>query len=72
MLVLAVVYALGNVAISYAYIEGPFSLVAPVRQAGIIITALLAFAFMQDERTNITRKLIAASICTFGVILLVI
>lgn len=72
MLVLAVVYALGNVAINYAYIEGPFSLVAPVRQAGIIITALLAFAFMQDERTNITRKLIAASICTFGVILLVI
>lgn len=72
MLVLCTIYAVGNVAMSYAYIEGPFSLVAPVRQSGIIITALLAFVFLKDERKNISRKLAAAAICTAGVILLVI
>lgn len=72
LIILAVIYALGNAAMNYAYLYGPFSLVAPIRQAGIIVTALLAFAFMRSERTNIARKLTAASICTIGVILLVI
>ncbi len=72
LLILSAIYAVGNVAMNYAYIEGPFSLVAPIRQAGIIVTALLAFVFMREERTNITRKLVAASISTIGVALLVI
>jgi drug/metabolite transporter (DMT)-like permease len=72
MLLLAIVYAVGNAAMNYAYITGPFSLVAPVRQAGIVVTALLAFTFLRDERTNISRKLIAAAVCTLGVIVLVI
>ncbi|MFZ1248719.1 MAG: DMT family transporter [Candidatus Saccharimonadales bacterium] len=69
---LAVLYAVGNLAITYAYIEGPFSLVGPIRQTGIIVTTLLAFWFMKGERTDFTRKLVAAGICTVGVVLLVI
>ena len=72
VLILCVVYAAGNLAMMYAYKYGPFSLVAPIRQTGIIVTTLLAFALMRSERTNIARKLTAAAMCTFGVILLVI
>ena len=72
LIIVAVIYALGNAAMNYAYLYGPFSLVAPIRQAGIIVTALLAFAFMRSERTNTARKLTAAAMCTFGVIVLVI
>ncbi|QQS19885.1 DMT family transporter [Candidatus Saccharibacteria bacterium] len=72
MLVLSAIYALGTAAMNYAYIEGPFSLVAPIRQTGIIVTALLAFAFLRDERNNIARKLVAVAICTTGVVLLVV
>ena len=36
VLMAVAVYALGNVAMNFAYIDGPFSLVAPIRQAGIV------------------------------------
>ena len=64
-------YGLGNVAMMYAYKLGPFTLVAPLRQSGILLTTVLAFLFLRDERTDVVRKLIAAVICTLGVILLV-
>ncbi len=72
MLLLGIVSAIGTVAMTYAYIYGPFSLVAPIRQTGILVTTLLAFAFLRDERTHVARKLVAAAVCTIGVVLLVI
>lgn len=65
-------YAAGNVTLSYAYKYGPFSLVSPLRQTGVIVTTLLALAILHDERNNIPRKLTAAILCTAGVILLVL
>lgn len=65
-------YAVGNAALSYAYKLGPFSVVSPLRQTGVIVTTLLALAILHDERNNIPRKLTAAVLCTAGVVLLVL
>ncbi len=70
MLAGAAVYAVGTVAMNYAYIEGPFSLVAPIRQSGIILTTILAVWLLRQERVDVSRKLTAAAICTLGVLLL--
>lgn len=65
-------YAAGNVALAYAYRLGPFSLVSPLRQTGVIVTTLLALALLHDERNDISRKIMAALLCTAGVVLLVL
>lgn len=70
MLAGAAVYAVGTVAMNYAYIEGPFSLVAPIRQSGIILTTILAVWLLRQERVDVSRKFTAAAICTLGVLLL--
>lgn len=72
MLLLSVFYAIGSVAMLEAYKVGSFSLVSPLRQTGIILTTLLAFLILSQERTRIVRKLLAAAICSAGVILIVI
>lgn len=72
MLVLSVFYAVGCVAMLYAYKLGSFTVVSPLRQTGIIVTVLLALLFLRTERTMIGRKLLAAAICSLGVILIVI
>lgn len=68
---LGVFYAIGSVAMLYAYKEGAFSLVSPLRQTGIIVTVLLAFLLLPSERIRVGRKIAAAAICTLGVVLLV-
>ena len=69
---LGVFYAVGSAAMLFAYKEGEFSVVSPLRQTGIIVTVLLALIFMPVERNRITRKLLASAICFAGVVLLLL
>lgn len=69
---LGVFYAIGSVAMLYAYKTGTFSLVSPLRQTGIIVTMILALLFLSVERVRIRRKVVASIVCTLGVILLVV
>ena len=71
LLVLGVLYAVGSLTMLYAYREGTFSVVTPLRQTSIIITVLLALLFIKAERNRISRKLMAAALCFVGVILIV-
>jgi uncharacterized membrane protein len=72
LLILGVLYAIGSVAMVYAYKYGTFSIISPLRQTGIIVTVLLALLFLKPERNRIPRKLAAAFICFAGVVLLVV
>jgi drug/metabolite transporter (DMT)-like permease len=67
MLTLALFYAGGCAAMLFAYKYGEFSVVSPLRQAGVVLTVLLALLFLRQERTHIPRKLIAAGICLVGI-----
>lgn len=69
---LGIFYAIGSVAMLYAYKEGTFSLVSPLRQTGIIVTVVLALLLLPAERIRIGRKIAAAAICTLGVVLLIV
>lgn len=71
MSVLSIFYAVGCVAMLYAYKLGTFTLVSPLRQTGIILTVLLALLFLHSERNRIGRKIAAALVCTLGVGLIV-
>lgn len=70
--VLTVFYAIGSLAMLYAYREGTFSVVTPLRQSSIILTTLLALLFISSERTRVKRKLIAAALCFIGVAMIVL
>jgi drug/metabolite transporter (DMT)-like permease len=72
LVLLGVFYAVGSVAMLYAYKTGTFSLVSPLRQTGIIVTAVLALLLLPSERIEIPRKITAALVCTLGVVLLVL
>lgn len=72
LLLLGVFYAIGSVAMLFAYKYGTLTLVSPLRQTGIIVTVLLALIFLKPERNRIARKLAAATICFVGVVLIVI
>lgn len=68
--VLAFIYAIGSVAMIYAYKFGEISIVSPLRQTGIIVTVLLALAFIPAERTRIGLKILAAIVSFVGVLFL--
>lgn len=68
---LAVFYGVGSVAMLYAYREGAFTIVTPLRQTGIIVTTLLALLLITSERNNILRKIIAACLGVLGAFLIV-
>jgi drug/metabolite transporter (DMT)-like permease len=70
--VLTVFYAIGSLTMLYAYKEGAFSIVTPLRQSSIIVTTLLALLFISTERNRIKRKLVAAALCFIGVLLIVV
>jgi drug/metabolite transporter (DMT)-like permease len=72
LLLLAVFYAIGSVTMLYAYTEGSFAVVSPLRQTSIIVTVLLALAFLPAERNRIVTKLLAASICFAGILLILL
>ncbi|MEO5950473.1 MAG: DMT family transporter [Candidatus Saccharimonadales bacterium] len=71
LLVLGVLYAIGSVAMLFAYKEGTFSVVTPLRQTSIIVTVLLALLFLPGERNRLRIKLAASLICFIGVMLIV-
>lgn len=72
LILLGVFYGIGSLTMLFAYKEGTFAEVSPVRQTGIIITTLLALLFLSQERNRIGKKLLAAAICFAGVLLVVI
>lgn len=72
MLALGATYALGSLMMLLAYKYGTFAIVSPLRQTSIILTVLLALLLLPAERNHIRRKLIAAVVCTIGVILIVV
>lgn len=71
LLILGVLYAIGSLAMLYAYREGAFAVVTPLRQTSIIITVLLALLFIKSERNRVPRKLMAAAMCVVGVVMIV-
>lgn len=72
LLLLAIFYAIGSLAMLFAYKEGTFSTVTPLRQTSIIVTVLLALLFLSKERTRVRTKLAAALVSFIGVVLIVI
>lgn len=72
LLLLGVLYAIGSLAMLFAYREGSFTIVTPLRQTSIIVTVLLALVFLPKERNRIRIKLTAAIICFLGVLLIVL
>lgn len=72
MTLLAAIYGIGSVAMLFAYRDGSFAVVSPLRQTGVLVTTLLALLLLPSERTMIPRKVIAAMLCTVGALLLVL
>lgn len=72
LLLLGVFYGIGSVAMLFAYKEGTFTLVTPLRQTGIIVTTLLALLFITQERNRFKRKILAAVVCFLGVLLIIL
>lgn len=71
LIVLGIFYGIGAFTMLLAYKYGDFAVVSPLRQAGVVVTVLLALSFLPTERNNITKKILAAIICTVGVVLIV-
>jgi len=72
LVLLGVLYGIGSLTMLFAYKEGTFTIVSPLRQTGIIVTTLLALLFLAQERNRIGRKLLAATVCFAGVLLIII
>jgi drug/metabolite transporter (DMT)-like permease len=72
LILLAVFYGIGSLAMLFAYKAGSLAIISPLRQTSIIVTVLLALAFLPQERNRIRRKVLAALICAVGVVLIVI
>jgi drug/metabolite transporter (DMT)-like permease len=71
LLLLGVLYGAGSLAMLYAYREGTFAVVTPLRQTSIIVTTLLALAILPAERTRLPVKIGAAVAAFIGVLLIV-
>lgn len=71
LLLLGVFYGLGSLTMLFAYKYGTFAIVSPLRQTSIIFTVLLALTLLPGERNHIGKKLLAAAICTLGVMLII-
>ena len=72
LILLGIFYGIGSLTMLFAYKEGTFAVVSPLRQTSIIVTTLLALLFLSQERTRIGKKVLAALICFIGVILIII
>lgn len=72
LIFLGIFYAIGSIALLYAYKIGDFSVVSPLRQSGIMVTVLMALLFLPSERNRIGRKIVAAFVASVGVVLIVI
>ncbi|HSX07543.1 MAG TPA: EamA family transporter [Candidatus Saccharimonadales bacterium] len=67
--VLAIVWAVDNLASLGAYKAGTVSIVAPILQSSVILSVLIAIIFLH-ERSHLKRKVAASVVCFFGVLLL--
>jgi uncharacterized membrane protein len=72
LILLGIFYGIGSLTMLFAYKEGSFAVISPLRQTSIIITTLLALLFLSQERNRVKWKILAAVICFAGVILVVI
>lgn len=72
LLLLAVFYGIGSLTMLFAYKEGSFAVISPLRQTSIVVTVLLALALLPQERNRVWRKILAALVCAIGVVLIVI
>lgn len=70
MLLLCLIFSVSGVTLLQAYHSGNLSLVAPLRQTGIIMTLFLGIVFLK-ERDDLHRKILAALICATGALLVV-
>lgn len=71
LVLLGVFYGIGSLTMLYAYKEGSFAVISPLRQTSIVVTVLLALALLPQERNRVQRKILAALICAVGVVLIV-
>lgn len=69
---LGIFYGLGSMTMLFAYQTGSFAVVSPLRQTSIIVTVLLALLLLPKERNRVGKKLLAAAICTLGVVLIIL
>lgn len=69
---LALLYGIGSITMLFAYKYGMFAIVSPLRQTSIIVTVLLALMLLPGERNHIPRKILAAAVCTAGVVLIIL
>jgi len=69
---LGIFYGIGSLAMLFAYKEGSFAIISPLRQTSIIATVLLALLFLPQERNRIGRKVLASFVCAVGVVLIVV
>lgn len=72
LVALSVFYGLGSLMMLFAYKYGSFAIVSPLRQTSIVVTVLLALVLLPAERNRIRKKILAAAICTLGVVLIVL
>lgn len=72
LLALGAAYGLGSFMMLMAYKYGSFAVVSPLRQTSIIVTVLFALLLLPAERNHLKRKIIAAIVCTVGVVLIVV
>lgn len=72
VLILALLYGLGSLAMLLAYKYGTFAVVSPLRQTSIVVTVLLALVLLPSERKGISRKILAALVATAGVVLIIL
>lgn len=69
---LGIFYGIGSLTMLFAYQLGTFAVVSPLRQTSIVVTVLLALLLLPTERNRIRKKLLAAVVCTLGVLLIIV
>ncbi|MBL8121480.1 DMT family transporter [Candidatus Saccharibacteria bacterium] len=69
IIILAVIWAIDNLASLSAYQHGQVSIIAPLLQTSAILTVIVAVVFLH-ERTRLRWKIAAAVVCFTGVVLL--
>jgi drug/metabolite transporter (DMT)-like permease len=70
MLILAVVWAVDNLASLAAYQHGKVSMIAPLLQTSAILSVLVAIIFL-GERSRLRWKIAASVVCFIGVVLII-
>ncbi len=70
MILFSVIYSIQGITYYFAFTKGaPISQLAPITRASVVLTVILAAIFLK-ERSQLTRKFLAAILMTIGVVLL--